>query len=198
MKKSLCMLLLIALLCLTACQSSTPEKGANNNDITTDANLTKSVELPLPQETADFSFLSGAGAWRTAITLHRDGTFTGYYLDSEMGDAGDGYPNGSAYICSFSGKFENIEKMDEYSYKMTLGQVTTENPIGEEWIEEGIRYVATEPHGLYDPEKGQNATEFIFYLPDAPIDQLSEEFLTWWPYRYDQDENAKTFPAMAF
>lgn len=89
-----------------------------------------------------------------------------------MGDIGAENPNGSAYVCDFSGKFENIEKANDYSYKMTLADITTEKAIGEEWIEDGIRYIASEPYGL---EKG---TDFIFYLPDTPIDSLPENFLS--------------------
>lgn len=205
MKKFLCIIFTIMILCLSACNTQ-PSSSANSTitnppsttatssteNSTAEAIPLQNTQLPLPNDGMEFSFLSGAGGWRSLITLNRDGSFTGFFLDSEMGDVGEGYPNGSAYICEFSGKFANIEKIDEYSYKMTLAEVTTEKPIGEEWIEEDIRYVASEPHGLYDSTTGQPCTEFIFYLPDTPIDQLSEEFLTWWPYRYDQDGEAKT------
>ena len=124
------------------------------------------------------------------MTLNRDGTFYGMYSDSEMGEVGEGYSYGSVYICDFSGKFENIQQIDAHSYKMTLAHVQTEKPVGEEWIEEEIRYVASEPFGLNDPINNQECTDFIFYLPDTPIDQFSEDFLFWWPYQYSED--AKT------
>ncbi len=148
-------------------------------------------QLPLPQEDLEFSFLSGAGAWRTIITLNRDGTFTGWYLDSEMGDIGEDYPKGSAYTCTFFGKFENIEKVNEYSYKMTLTDLKTEKTVGEEWIEDEIRYVASSPYGLNAPNNEQECTEFIFFLPDTPIEKVPEEFLSWWPYRYTQETEPK-------
>ncbi len=201
MKKLLSIILVIALLflLLTACSNELQKSNPSISDddptttISTEAKHTTEVEsLPLPQDSIEFSFLSGAGAWRTTITLNRDGTFTGRYLDSEMGETGEGYPKGSAYICDFSGKFENIKKVDEYSYQMTLTDVKTEKVVGEEWIEDEIRYIASAPYGLYDPSKKQECTEFIFYLPDTPIDQVSEEFLTWWPYRYPQETGPKT------
>ena len=161
-------------------------------ETTSETNTIKNNQLPLPEESAEFSFLSGAGAWRTIITINRDGTFTGWYLDSEMGETGEGYPNGSVYICDFSGRFENIKKIDEYSYQMALTGIQTEKPVGEEWIEDEIRYVASDPHGLNNPDNNQECVEFIFYLPDTPVDQVPEAFLTWWPYRYTQETAPKT------
>ena len=98
---------------------------------------------------------------------------------------------GSAYVCDFSGRFENIKKIDEYSYQMTLTGIQTEKPVGEEWIEDEIRYVASDPHGLNNPDNNQECVEFIFYLPDTPVDQVPEAFLDWWPYRYTQETEPK-------
>ena len=200
MKKLLSIILVIALLflLLTACSNELQKSNPSTSDvdptttISTEAKHTTEVEsLPLPQDSIEFSFLSGAGAWRTTITLNQNGIFTGWYLDSEMGESGEDYPNGSAYTSTFSGKFDNIEKINEHSYKMTLTDVKTEKAVGEEWIENKIRYVATEPYGLNDPINNQDCTQFILYLPNTPIDQVPEEFLTWWPYRYTQETSPK-------
>ena len=210
MKKFLSFFLVAILLFLSACNTHTPNDAdtatestvtestftnvpeSSTTETTTESNTIKNNQLPLPKESAEFSFLSGAGAWRTIITLNRDGTFTGWQLDSEMGETGEGYPNGSVYICDFSGRFENIKKIDEYSYQMTLTGIQTEKPVGEEWIEDEIRYVASDPHGLNNPDNNQECVEFIFYLPDTPVDQVPEAFLTWWPYRYTQETAPKT------
>ena len=87
--------------------------------------------LPLPAETVQFSFLSGAGGWSTELVLNQDGSFTGQYHDSEMGDIGEDYPYGSIYVCSFAGEFVDFEKLSEYAYKMNLTNLTTENATGE-------------------------------------------------------------------
>ena len=210
MKKFLSFFLVAILLFLSACNTHTPNdtdattesaatestftdvSESSTTETTSETNTIKNNQLPLPKESEEFSFLSGAGAWRTIITLNRDGTFTGWYLDSEMGEIGEDYPHGSAYTCTFSGKFVNIEKVNAYSYKMTLTDIKTEKAVGEEWIENEIRYVASEPYGLNDPISEQECTEFIFYLPDTPVDQVPEAFLTWWPYRYTQETAPKT------
>ena len=213
MKKFLSIFVVVIMLCLTACVSNAPEtvteaekedsaivttdKNENNTTAATTAATTetntkkdetetvKETVLPLAKENTEFSFLSGAGGWSTNMTLNKDGSFTGTYHDSEMGSVGEGYPNGSMYICDFSGKFGNFEKINDYSYKMTLTEIKTEKEAGEEWIEDEILYIASAPYGLTDSSNEKTATEFILYLPEAPVDQLAEDFLSWWPYRTD-------------
>lgn len=132
-----------------------------------------------------FTFSSGAGGWRTWMTLFADGTFEGQYSDSEMGDTGEGYPNGSYYIADFTGRFGNIEKLDEFSYSMELEEITLQREPGTSWIEDEIRYVAAEAYGL------DGGTEFILYTPETPVEGLSEMFLSWWPGRFE-DPASKT------
>lgn len=128
----------------------------------------------------EFTFSSGAGAWRTALTLNADGSFVGFFHDSDMGDTGPKYPNGTAYTCSFSGEFLAPEQLDEHSYRLQLAPPTLEQPAGQEWIQDGIRYFSAGPHGL---EGGIN---FVLYTPDTPIEGLDEEFLSWWPGRFTE------------
>lgn len=199
MKKLLCILSALIVLFLSACnnveKTSSNEKVDTSEDVSSISSQSPSSEillLPLPSENTEFSYLSGAGAWRTVLTLNKDGSFSGFYLDSEMGEFGDDYPNGSAYTSTFSGKFEVIEKINDYSYKMSLSNLETEIPVGEEWIEDEIRYIATLPNGLYNQLSGQLSSEFIFYLPSTPINSLSEEFLSWWPYRYSESSDSIT------
>ena len=196
MKKTLSIFIAAALFLLSACGTTPPERtppAESSPPASSSVAEPSGLELlPLPQENTEFSFLSGAGAWRTLLTVNRDGTFIGWYLDSELGETGTGYPNGSAYTCTFSGTFVNIEPINEFSYKMTLADIKTEKPVGEEWIEDSIRYVASEPYGLNDPLNGQECTDFVLYLPSTPVDQVPEEFLSWWPYRYAPETEKKT------
>ena len=68
---------------------------------------------------------------------------------------------------------------------MKLNSIKTKLQEGKEYIEDEIRYVSSSPYGL---EEGK---EFILYLPNMPLKNLSEEFLSWWPGRY-LDEEEKT------
>lgn len=140
-------------------------------------------EIPFPLQ---FTFSSGAGGWGTVLLLNSDYTFNGSFHDSDMGDLAPEYPGGTAYISTFSGRFENITQLDEYSYSLELTQIEMSNIPGEEWIEDGIRYIATDPYGL-------EGTQYTLYLPDTPVNRLSDEFLSWWPYRYEQGETLSCF-----
>lgn len=139
------------------------------------------TKLPLIVNNMLFWFHSGVGAWSTRIELATDGTFRGSFSDQDSVMNTDEYPNGTVYICNFSGTFVEIEQINEYSYRMILSDLALEQAPGEEWIEVGYRYVACTPYGI------DGGNEFILYLPDTPLSEVSEEMLSWWPYRFDQE-----------
>lgn len=129
-----------------------------------------SVFEKIPQE---FVFTSGAGGWETVITINSDGTFTGEYKDSEMGDTGENYPNGTMYICNFKGKFTSPKQVDEYIYSMKLEYLDQEKNLGDEYYEEGTRYLVSEPYGF------DHADEFLIYFPGIAIANLPDGFTNW-------------------
>ncbi len=51
-----------------------------------------------------WSYCSGAGAWSSDMEIQADGIFNCDYHDSDMGDTGDNYPDGTVYFASFSGR----------------------------------------------------------------------------------------------
>ena len=110
------------------------------------------------------------------MTLNPDGTFTGDFYDSEPS---------LYYICNFSGKFGNFEKINDTSYKMELLEIKTEVEPGKEWTENGVLYRAWTPYGL------DEGTEFILYTPDAPTNNLSEDFISWYKMSTDFNVPAK-------
>ena len=134
-------------------------------------------------DNVEFIFCSGAGAWSTELFISGDGSFSGFYSDSEMGDAGDDYPEGTVYYCSFEGSVELVEQVDEYTVKLKVAEMYCQEET-EPSIENGIRYVPTTPYGL------ENAGELELYLPGKPVAELSEDFLLW--AMMDLSENAET------
>jgi len=120
-----------------------------------------------------FWFGSGAGAWCTVVNIHSDGTFDGYYHDSNSGDVGDSYPGGTRYECFFSGKFSALNRIGDYEYSMVLEFMKTEGTFGEEIIKDGVKITTSTPYGF------DNAFDFSLYLPGISISELSEEFLSW-------------------
>lgn len=131
-----------------------------------------------PNEPLTLLYASGAGAWGSLLTLQPDGSFTGDYHDSEMGDTAQEYPNGTCYVSIFEGRFTDIQQISDYSWSMTLADLTTENDPGQIWIEDGIRYIASEAHGV------ANGEEFILYVPGTPADEIPAECRNWWPDAY--------------
>ena len=63
------------------------------------------------------------------------------------------------------------------SYSLTLAEVNSDYENGKVWVDDGMRYVSAEPYGV------ENGEEFILYLPETPTSELPEDFLSWWPYR---------------
>ncbi len=123
----------------------------------------------LPDE---FTFLSGAGAWRTVLTIEDDGSFVGEYIDSDA-ITGDEYPDGTVHICNFKGKFTKPEKVSDFVYSMHLESLEAEGTPGDVYYENDRRYIVSRPYGLV------GADELYIYLPGMPIAEMPEEFLSW-------------------
>lgn len=120
-----------------------------------------------------FYFSVGAGGWETDLTINPDGTFEGYYSDSNMGETGDDYPNGTRHECTFSGKFTSPEKVDEYTYRFTVEDLICAEEPGKESIEDGIRVIQAEPYGAAMGD----AVEL--YLPGKSASDLPAAFTDW-------------------
>lgn len=96
-----------------------------------------------------FIFSSGAGGWATELSVEPDGTFSGEYYDSDMGDTGDGYENGTYYECKFTGRFnEKILSGGPLIYKLIIDEMNYEHKPGTGETIDGTRYIYTEPYGL--------------------------------------------------
>ena len=128
------------------------------------------TDTALPQLT--MMFCSGVGAWYTELKINEDGSFYGSYQDADMGDIGDGYPNGTVYCCEFEGEFTITEKTENAIY-LRMPTLTEKPTPAEKWIEDGTLYVSSGAYGL---EGGET---FILYLPGNPIDMLPVGAL-WW------------------
>ena len=118
-----------------------------------------------------YIFCSGAGAWMTEITLLPNGLFFGNYHDSDMGDDGATYPNGTQYFCDFSGQFTDWQPTNGYSGTLTLSALTPYE--AKDHIKDGVRYIASEPYGF------ENSQSFVLYSPDTPMNALSDDCLMW-------------------
>lgn len=150
-------------------------KEADNNDTVNDGNKEAQNGYDLFKELSayQFVFASGAGAWQTTLNIYEDGSFSGYYSDSDMGVTGEDYPNGTVSECTFNGKFTAPVKINDYTYSTTIENINYEKEVGDEEIIDGIKYTYTEPYGLND------AKEIYIYTPKAPLKELPEDFRGW-------------------
>lgn len=173
MKKFLALALFaLMLLSFVGCGAPKDAPAEEKEIISTTVN-TEEEPITLDFFPLEFTFSSGAGGWATILTVDADQNVNGEFFDSNFGEADDSlYPNGTIYISKFSGKLEVSEQINEYSYKAAFVNIETEKPVGEEWIEEGTRYVSSEPYGVFD-------TEYVLYTPITPISVLSEDFISW-------------------
>ena len=137
-----------------------------------------------------FGFASGAGGWSSELTFANDGIFMGSFHDSDMGDTGDGYPNGTIYVSDFSGRFEIANVINDHSVTLRLVESGTSEPIGNEWIDDQVRYVASDPYGIAGGE------EFILYFPGTPMSELTDDGRQWYqmPRALSDSELPQTLP----
>ena len=138
----------------------------------------------------NFRFESGVGAWYSELTFANDGVFMGSFHDSDMGDTGDGYPHGTIYVSEFSGKFEVANIINGNSVTLRLVESTTAEPKGKEWIEDQLRYIASDPYGIAGGE------EFILYFPGTPMSELTDDGRQWYkmPRALSDSELPQTLP----
>ena len=174
-----------ACLLLAACSPKTPDPAGSvsgSNGASSSVSSGSQSESQEGELTADdlfsslpapFVFASGVGAWDTQVTIAPDGSFSGVYHDADMGGTGEGYPNGTEYICEFSGQFSQPTQVDDHTWSVQLESLSYDGTPETEEIQDGIRYVYSTPYGI---EGGQ---EFLIYLPFTPVADLPEGFRSW-------------------
>lgn len=120
-----------------------------------------------------FWFGSGVGGWCTELRVYPDGTSVGQYHDIDMGDTGKGYPDGTVYICNFTGNFWNLEKINDYTYKTKIEHISWFKKVGTKDIEDNMRIIYSEPYGL------EESNNIFFYKKGSPMKQLPKEYKDW-------------------
>lgn len=141
-----------------------------------------------------FTFSSGVGGWQTIMYMQADGSFTGEYFDSDMGVTGEGYPDGTVYVCTFSGQFAPLSRVDDLTYTTKVESISYVQPADTEEIQDGVRYVYTTAYGLDD------AQTLYFYLPGTETANLSEACMSWvsiYLWTGVEGEHAKELPFVA-
>lgn len=176
MKKILPAVLCLLLLC--ACGNRETQKAALSEE---------EFYKTLPEY---FTFASGVGGWSTELEIAEDGSFTGIFHDSDMGDTGEAYPDGTVYLCNFTGKLTDFACTDERTYTVKVGEITLDEEPGKEEIDGNIRFVYSTPYGINEGD------EMCFYLPGTPLKGLPEEYVEWisMPMAWGEEDRPETLP----
>jgi len=173
---------LISLLGFSACQPIAPTPSPSTP-------AESSIEAILAQIPGQFTFSSGAGGWSTTLDIAPDGSFVGHHHDSDMGDTGPNFPNGTVYQCDFSGHLQVTGQVNEYEYWLVLVDITQDGTTDDETIgTDGVRYIVSYPYGM------DNARDFNLYLPGHPVATLPEGYLNWVIPSGALDQSATTLP----
>jgi len=159
--------LLTVLLTLFGCaaqQQPTPVSTPSSSDAPLPSAVPDTI-LPQELEQTEFSFSSGIGGWCTLLTISPDGTFSGNFTDHDAG---------TVYISDFSGQFTDVKQIDEYTYTMTVTELTYDKQPDTTWTEGDTTYIATDAYGI-----GGNKA-FTLCLPGTPLASLPEELSDWY------------------
>jgi len=128
----------------------------------------------LAQLPDQFVFTSGAGGWSTTLTMSKDGTFTGRYWASHLGDTGADHPKGTADESIFSGRLQVGSPAAGDKYDVTVADFATQGKVGDTRIEDGVLVTTAEPYGITAAD-----TKLVVYAPGASTDGMSQDFLKW-------------------
>lgn len=153
---------------ITGTPTQNPEPVNTDTESAPEPKTLSFSEIP-----SEFIFTSGAGAWSTNIVIASDGSFEGSFHDSNMGETGEGYPNGTVYYCDVMGRFTTPVQVSQYVYRMELQDWDTADAGVYSYIENGIQYIASTPHGF------DGSTEYYLYLPGIPASMMPEACYTW-------------------
>ncbi|MBO4890147.1 MAG: hypothetical protein J5574_04065 [Lachnospiraceae bacterium] len=156
------------------------EKETEDTEMTEDMYKEDSAEVFAEMSDWLFIFSSGAGGWETTLSVKPDGTFTGRYHDSEMGSTGPGYPGGTLYECSFSGKFSDyVRSAGPLMHSLSIESIKYEKDPDTEEIKDDILYKYTTPYGIEGLEKVTAYEPLVFLEAGAVTSALNEEEMSW-------------------
>lgn len=123
-----------------------------------------------------YIFSSGAGGWSTTLTVNADGSFTADHQDFAFGGTGDGYPKGSEFVASGTGKFNYSKRNDDGSFSMTCDQKAfhQNGTIGDVTIKDGVRVETVD--GIYGLTP---CGTFTVYPTGYATSALSDDVKSW-------------------
>lgn len=126
-----------------------------------------------------FVFTSGAGGWSTTMDIAADGSFSGRYHDSNMGENIKQYPKGTLYETEFKGAFSDLAQVGDYEYELTVSTFDITTKSGEH-EEDGMLVVGVgdRAYGIGTEESAPGG-EAHLYAPGFAFADLPQEAREW-------------------
>ncbi|MBM6699216.1 hypothetical protein H7U32_02505 [Bifidobacterium pullorum subsp. saeculare] len=147
-----------------------PSKTSSNAD----AVLHEAME----QAAGDYMFSSGSGGWGTNLHVNADGTFSGKYQDTNLGDISAEHPHGTARQSEFTGQFSSAQRNEDGSYTLhcVANRLSVKGNNGGTRIENGMAITTTDPYGI------TLCDTFVLYPKgfDSAKMSESERGWAWW------------------
>lgn len=159
--------------------SDISEKESEPEDTVTESEPEPTQNVYIDDSTAVFEYTTGMGRV-TTVTVPADGRFKGI-SEELVYETGEDYPDGTVYICEFSGNFTDGVRLNENVYSMTVCFLTFEHEVGETYIENGKRYVCVEPYGI------EEGITYYLYMPGADIPSEDAEALEYTDMYFTQN-----------
>ena len=116
-----------------------------------------------------WTYSTEEGGWSTDLRIQPDGSFSGTYTNVETGENKKEYPDGTIYLCEFTGRLSLVEQADENTWKIRVDELKTKDMEAEEYINNGIRYVFPEPYGISEGDV------MTLLRPGIPAAEIPEE-----------------------
>ena len=130
-----------------------------------------------------YYFQVGVGNRYVKIDLNSDGTFTGAYSDTNLGESGSGY-NFTTYYNEFSGSFDGPHSTGTYEYGTYVKNFKLKYKVGSSAIKtdeygQKIRYVYSTPSGIAQRDY------FRLFIQGTPTSALPDDFTNYVMYLSD-------------
>ena len=108
---------------------------------------------------------NGASPWRTELMIHADLSFVGSYMDSAMEPK-------IKYEIKFYGRFSELEKIDELTYRTKIVQLDCIGEPGVQFVD-SVMIITNEPAGI------EKDAQYILYLPGTAESRLMDAERNW-------------------
>ena len=114
------------------------------------------------------------GTWAAYLEVSSSGFFTGAYTYVRTDETGIRYPDGTVYLCVFSGQLGDPVQAADGGYVLAVESLEVDvdesgGSAGDSYYADDVRYVVTDPYGM------ANASELVAYVAGTSTDDLPDE-----------------------